>query len=335
MTDINDDVSKDDDKHATEHEETLGTILRHARENKGLSQQDVAARLHLRASIVADIENDEFCNIASSTYVRGYVRNYARFLEVDSQCIEACLSRQVPVITAPVMQSFSRKTTQKNRDNWLMIVTYLIVIVSLALLVLWWLQKPADVTGTFSKPTVEELQPESDLAATTADQQAATVNASDSNGPKAEDTPVENPGMTVASNDAGVQDNGVQAPVTGTSVTPTAEADTPTDELSPPAAQVTPTDTTNSDTTVPDTALNAKLDIVLQGDCWIKATDADGNTLVDGLKSAGKSIAVSGKAPISLVLGAPQSVSLSFNGMAVDLARFPVGRVARLTLPQA
>ncbi|MCL1073415.1 RodZ domain-containing protein [Shewanella dokdonensis] len=325
MTDINNDVNKDDDNnHAAGHEETLGTVLQQARESKGLSLQEVAARLHLRASIVADIENDEFCNIASSTYVRGYVRNYARFLEIDPECIEACLSRQVPVVTAPVMQSFSRKTSQKSRDNWLMVVTYLIVIVSLALLVLWWLQKPAIVTEDFSKPTVEELQPESGLPSSTDEQPTAVNSPDDINGPKAEDTPIEAPDMAT-----GVDNSGQAADTPANTVTANTTpvvADQPTATLPPQAASDVSTDTA---------ALSAKLEIVLQGDCWIKATDADGKTLVDGLKLSGKSIEVSGKAPISLVLGAPQSVSLRYNGAAIDLARFPNGRVARLTLPQA
>ena len=40
----------------------------------GLSIQDAAVKLHLRPRIIEDIEADNFTNIASSTYVRGYVK---------------------------------------------------------------------------------------------------------------------------------------------------------------------------------------------------------------------------------------------------------------------
>ncbi|MDF0534834.1 DUF4115 domain-containing protein [Shewanella sp. A32] len=322
MTDIKNDVDKEDDKTIpTEHEETLGTILKHAREEKQLSQQDAAAKLHLRVSIVADIENDEFGNIASSTYVRGYVRNYARFLEIDAPRIEACLTRQVPMVAAPVMQSFSRKTTQKNWDKWLMVLTYLIVIVSLALLVLWWLQKPAAVTENFSKPTVEELQSEPSSVA-----DSSTSEADNNSGPKAEDTPIEVPGAVVS--DASQS----QEPAPQNEAMPDAAVTAATSDVTAPATTVP--QAVASDESL-SAVTSAQLAISLKGDCWIKALDADGKTLVDGLKSAGHNIAVSGKPPISLVLGAPQSVSVSYNGTAVDLTPFPEGRVARLTLPKA
>ena len=57
---------------------TLGSVLKTAREQMGLSIAETAVKLHLRPGIVENLEADDFSNIASSTYVRGYVKNYAR-----------------------------------------------------------------------------------------------------------------------------------------------------------------------------------------------------------------------------------------------------------------
>ncbi|MFQ6371395.1 cytoskeleton protein RodZ [Shewanella sp. YIC-542] len=328
MTDMNNDVSKDDDKnYAAAQEETLGAVLKQAREQKGLSQQEVSTRLHLRVSVIDEIEQDDFRNISSNTYIRGYVRNYARFLEIESSRIEACLTRQVPVVSAPVMQSFSRKTTQKSRDNWLMIITYLIIIVSLALLVLWWWQKPAAVTENFSQPTAEELQPEAASAPVMAldghpAQNGGDVSALETGIVAADAVTAQDESPVVTGGDNDAEDALSQRAAQGLEP----------QDLEP---QALATQSAATPASTQDAANSGVLRIVLSGDCWIQATDAEGNTLVDGLKSAGHQVDVSGKPPINLVLGAPQSVSLNYNGTAVDLSRFANGRVARLTLPQA
>lgn len=137
---------------------TLGTVLRTAREQMGLSIADTAVKLHLRPGIVENLEADDFSNISSSTYVRGYVKNYARMLGVDNTLIEACLARQVPLVTQPAMQSFSRKTTYQARDTKLKWLSFFIVLVLLGLFVLWWMQRSTLVTHVdISKPTAEEL----------------------------------------------------------------------------------------------------------------------------------------------------------------------------------
>ncbi|WP_153913317.1 helix-turn-helix domain-containing protein, partial [Shewanella sp. TC10] len=136
---------------------TAGMLLRTAREAKGLSVDAVATQLHLRPSVIEDIENDIFDNIASATYARGYAKNYAKYVEADAEAIQQCLAQQLPDETA-AMQSFSRKTTREARDSRLTIVTYLIILALLALLVVWWVQKDSLLSGIdLSKPTAEEV----------------------------------------------------------------------------------------------------------------------------------------------------------------------------------
>ena len=153
---------------------TAGAILKAAREAKGISIETVATQLHLRPKIISDIENDIFTNIASTTYVRGYIKNYARFVNADINQIQQCLSHQLPDIVAPTMQSFSRKTTHQARNSRLNLVTYLIVAVLIALLVLWWVQKSSLLTNVdFSTPTVEEIAADTnplELQQTTSDE---------------------------------------------------------------------------------------------------------------------------------------------------------------------
>ncbi|HDS1206780.1 TPA: DUF4115 domain-containing protein [Shewanella algae] len=320
MTELNNQVNKDEDESqkVPGQEDTLGSLLKSAREQKGITIEDAATRLHLRPCIVADIEADCFSNIDSSTYVRGYVKNYARILDVDKEAINACLARQVPKVTEPAMQSFSRKTSRQATDSRLMLVTYLIGFLLLALLVVWWLQKPSVVSDVdFSKPTAEEVQQAREF-----ESRQAQMEQQDTSQQPVDVLPDNEPGAAAASNPVLENESGTESAEIDTD---SAENNTSGAIAGVEAAELEP---------VTDPA-QASVGIELNGDCWIKLTDANGKTLIDGLRSPGQSINVQGKAPFKLVLGAPQTVSLTFNGQAVSLADFPNGRVARLTLPQA
>jgi len=350
---------------------TLGSVLKTAREQMGLSIAETAVKLHLRPGIVENLEADDFSNIASSTYVRGYVKNYARMLGVDNTLIEACLARQVPYVTQPAMQSFSRKTTYQARDTKLKWLSFFIVIVLLGLFVLWWMQRTTLVTHVdISKPTAEELAAANqtlpgDVLLTETDA-SARLSEIAVNGSMATDGPVKDtdastidPNISdMAAMEAGqvsanstvnasephnpqsasgaVQTAGVTAQNTlstqNSSASNTAAQNVPT--ASAPVNSATPV--ASSEQSMPVVAGQSNINIQLTGDCWINIVDAKGKAIVDGVRGAGATIQASGVPPFKVILGAPTVVSsFTVDGKAISLAEFPKGRVARLTIPQA
>mgnify|MGYP001116335732 CR=1 FL=1 len=62
-----------------------GDVLRAARESAGMSVEQVADKLHLLQSVVSSLEKDCYDRIRGETFVRGYLRNYARLLGVDAE----------------------------------------------------------------------------------------------------------------------------------------------------------------------------------------------------------------------------------------------------------
>ena len=61
---------------------TIGEILNRAREEKGLSVDQVSEALYLRKSVVRAIESGEWNLLPHAVYVKGYVTEYARYLKV-------------------------------------------------------------------------------------------------------------------------------------------------------------------------------------------------------------------------------------------------------------
>ncbi|RTL03416.1 MAG: helix-turn-helix domain-containing protein, partial [Neisseriaceae bacterium] len=70
-----------------------GQMLRAAREAKGWKVEQVASQLKLSRRQIEALEADAFADLPGLTFVRGFVRNYARVLEIDTDPILALLER--------------------------------------------------------------------------------------------------------------------------------------------------------------------------------------------------------------------------------------------------
>lgn len=289
-----------DTNEAVNKEPTLGEKLQSAREAKRLSVAEVAQQLNLRPAIVAKIEADDLSELGGSTYIRGYVKNFARIVNADPDDIQARLDTLLVNEQQPNMQSFSRKTTRQARDGRLMLLTYLIGMVLLALMVWWWVQKSSMETELdISQPTVEEVA-EGQQAT-----EQRTLNAE------------QNSNRDVNS-DLMNLDNPLPA-ANKSSINPSHDVSNGSQEGA----------NANNEAVVAQSTLVFSL----KGDCWIKVTDATGKILTSGLKQANETVNLLGKAPFSVLLGAPQSVTVSLNDQTVNLESFPSGKVARLTIP--
>ncbi|OCG32257.1 MULTISPECIES: helix-turn-helix domain-containing protein [unclassified Gilliamella] len=55
---------------------SLGVMLTDLREQMGLTQDDIANKIHVRKTVVADIEKDQLPH-APLVFVKGYIRSYA------------------------------------------------------------------------------------------------------------------------------------------------------------------------------------------------------------------------------------------------------------------
>ena len=61
----------------------VGDILRAAREEQGISQRDVADRLHIRFVYIQALEASEYQKLPGTTYALGFLRTYAQHLDLD------------------------------------------------------------------------------------------------------------------------------------------------------------------------------------------------------------------------------------------------------------
>ena len=61
----------------------LGNVLREAREMKGLTLAEVQSVIRINARYLEALEAGDYHNLPTPVHVRGFLRNYARFLDLD------------------------------------------------------------------------------------------------------------------------------------------------------------------------------------------------------------------------------------------------------------
>ena len=66
---------------------SLGSVIRQARIDAGLSVDDLSERTSIRAGLLKEIESDDFTKCGGETYARGHLRNIAPQIKMDSQLL--------------------------------------------------------------------------------------------------------------------------------------------------------------------------------------------------------------------------------------------------------
>jgi cytoskeleton protein RodZ len=275
-----------------------GAQLRAAREAAGLSLDQVAQQLKLAQRQVKALEEENFGELPGRTFSRGFVRNYARLLNLDAHDLLAHLpdAAQAPALESPALHSTgamiaelpSADVAKPNFARWLIPLVLVACIVAAAAYE-WY----GGGLAALNEPRRERVA---------APEPAATAL-----------TPLPNP---VASESRSATD---ASPATATdnvsvSPAPSASASVPT-----PAQSAPPVD--------------APLLLAYAGPSWTEVRDRNGQLLISRLVAADSNEAVRGVGPFDVVLGNAHVVTLTYRGKQVDLAPYTRQNVARLTLP--
>ncbi|ODT75691.1 MAG: hypothetical protein ABS69_10390 [Nitrosomonadales bacterium SCN 54-20] len=89
--------------------ERVGQVLRAARLERGLDVEDVARQLRFAPRQVTALEEDEYDKLAGGPFLRGFVRNYAKLLQLDEAPLLKLLEQAVPPPTAYVGRPLSEE----------------------------------------------------------------------------------------------------------------------------------------------------------------------------------------------------------------------------------
>ncbi|MDO6506251.1 DUF4115 domain-containing protein [Colwellia sp. 4_MG-2023] len=309
-----------------------GQILSEAREKASFTVEYVANTLNFKVKLVESIERDIFDNKLPATYNRGYLRSYAKLVNVDvSEVLSAYDMLGVAEVQRSEMQSFSNLTEKQAEHSRIMWLSYIIAAILFGLMIMWWLQEPKQGVdenivneSLVTIPTSETVNQDGNIEESNADKASAELNDAS----KSDSVP--NDIIEIISEDESIPQENTDSIINNPSPVETQVStveDTTSEELTN-TAPVLALDENLEESVAIDTAI-----FTFSGDCWVNIFDANGDRIAWGVKKSGYVMTVTGQAPLKITLGKPELAEIEFNGQAVDLSEFNAGNIAKFTLP--
>ena len=282
-----------------------GASLRARREELALSVEYVATQLKLSQRQIESIENDHYDQLPGNTFARGFVRNYARMLQLDPVPVMADLERMLPherlqaalPHVAEESSAFNLSSGSGSGGRWVAGLGFVVAFIGAVGAILWYLQQPASpelATPAVASAPALDVPP----AVASAVEEASTPDA------------------------AVVASRSIATPKPTPTVTPTGK----------PLPTVTPAPAAVAAVVASAPQAEGDLRLVVGDDSWVQITDGAGNKLVGNLLKAGTERSFAGTRPYRIKIGNAPDTHLYLHGQEVDLAPYIKNNVATLEL---
>lgn len=272
-----------------------GRQLAAARESCGLSVADIARQMKLSAWQVQALEAGDYRRLPSAVFVRGFIRNYARLVKLDSTPLVASAEPQLPQTahTVPEMPPSVGTFPTGHEFRW-----HKYAIAAIAVLI-------PIVIFEFYRDDTHEVTVKSRQVALPTPQVVAAAKpaAAASTMPPVDTVPNADPKLQRAA-------------------LPAVKQEVQSDKL-PVTAQTAGAERKPGEHLVR---------LRFEQESWVEIRDGKGRKIFSQLNPAGTVQSVSGLPPLSLVVGNAAGVRLLYNNQPVDLAPHIKVDVARLTL---
>ena len=291
-----------------------GALLMAERRAQSLSLGDIARQLKLSVRQVEALERDDHDAFAGMVFVRGFLRNYAKLLQLDPEPLLALTRASSPAAQPPVVTPAQARHTNTARltlpgRGWVLAVLVLIVLVVAAIFENRRSQAPAPARPLPPAPLAANPQhAESPPATATAPAAAPALAPAPAPVPAA---------LAPAAEPQGPSPAGPAAANAPAIASAPAVAGKPAQAA--PAARTT-------------AAAEQQLKLVFEGPAWVEVKDTSGAVIFSQLNDQGAERTVKGRPPLTLVIGNAHAVRVSYRDRPVDLAPHTRVDVARLVL---
>lgn len=119
----------------------FGMRLKSAREGLGLERKDAASQLRLSEKVILMMEKDRYPIDMPVTFIRGYLRSYAKLLQIPEYEIKKAIE---PIKPKPMFNEAASSPAVKltipvtNSNHFMHLFTYLVIFTLIGLIAVWW-----------------------------------------------------------------------------------------------------------------------------------------------------------------------------------------------------
>lgn len=263
---------------SSEADAQWGLRLAHERRERKLELTQVADELRLEIKLLEFIESENVAALPISSFVKGYLRSYARFLEIDAEPIIAAFDKVADSAAPRIAPTRSAQPIQAatSKDSGPRTVTTLLIAVLVVSFLVWWggtLLSNGEKIETSTEQNSIELMLEPSPVSTGVSAAAATSVPA-----LAEEL-----------------------------IMPVPEADPVSDASDEPTAE-----------SVAETEPADSLVLEFNADSWVEISDANGKRVFFDLGKAGQRYQREGQPPFAILFGNAPGVTLYHNGELVD-----------------
>jgi cytoskeleton protein RodZ len=311
-----------------------GNVLKAAREAQGLSIHEVCSQLRLGVKQIQAIEQDDFDKLPQPSIVRGFIRNYARLLNIDVQPVLEAYQRIVPN-KAPLPLSVRSNASPSVIDQPAptfrpqRLITLLIFLILAGIAAYFYVNhiKPQALkdaslaldVGEISETTEQEIaMPAPDITPAPPVTEPASTGSENGGG---------------SSTDTQATDTETQTPNASSEVTPAQPATSMVNESTIVSTPTPATTQAAESTTIKATdPQKANLQFKVSEDSWVRIEDMQGKKVFSEVLPAGSERQVVTEKPVNITVGHAAGTQLIIDNQPYDLTQATRGRVARIQL---
>ena len=303
--------------------EDLGSILKAARLERKLSQQDVSNTLRYSIKQIDALENNAFDILPAPMMTRGFIRSYAKYLQVDAEPLLAAYRDSLgddPQGVISVKSSMQPVSLSNASMPWL---KYILATLLVLLFLLAWMAY-VEYLPKQAGQADPDLGAESETKLPPMTESPNSETLPEAALPEAERAPA---------SDSSVEQNDVMpAPVSnGANNVINISADANIGALGVQSAPVAPTSQPVAN--LQATGKSAKsVTLKFSGQSWVSIMDKSGKVIFEKLYHAGDVDTKQLTPPLNLVVGNASDTKLTFSGQEINLAAKSKNNVARITL---
>ena len=269
-----------------------GILLAAARKASGLSIAEVAVEMRISPRQVEAIEADRYEDLPGAVFVRGFVRNYARLLNIDPvpllHALEPALGAEVPLRAQHYAGTLPVPVKRSHARVWLVMLGVVLAMLAVGGLYEYWRARRVAPQGADAQ--VVPVQPSAPAAVPTAPvgEPVPLVPERLSDSPPSSKEGAAAPGSS----------EGAPASVAPSTASPSVD----------------------------------RLTVEFLQSSWLELRDRAGRILYSGTGVANSVQSFEAEGPIGVVIGNAPGVRITYNEKPVDVSAYAERNIARFTL---